>query len=109
MDERERRIGLNEALFREVNERVRGVSREFGDPEGVEFVCECGEASCTRRVRMSLAPYERMRADPALFVVLPGHELPDVETVVEQNEDYAVVRKHQGGPEELAERMHPRG
>jgi len=30
MDERERRIGLNEALFREVNEAVSGINRLEG-------------------------------------------------------------------------------
>ena len=30
MDERQRRIGLNEAVFREANERIEEVNRTFG-------------------------------------------------------------------------------
>ena len=91
---REERIGKNEALFREVNERVRDVNREFGDFPDAEFVCECGDRECTERVRMPLHEYEAVRKSPTYFLVKPGHEIPDVETVVEDHEGYAVVAKH---------------
>jgi hypothetical protein len=42
MDERERRIGLNEALFREVNEAVSDINADFEAPD-FEIVCECGD------------------------------------------------------------------
>jgi hypothetical protein len=32
-DERARRIGLNEAVFREVNERVESLKRDLGVPD----------------------------------------------------------------------------
>ncbi len=109
MDERAKRIGLNEALFREVNERVRSVNADFGSTsDDAQFVCECGDDSCTKQMNVRLGEYERVRSDSALFLVLPGHEAPDVETVVEHADGYNIVRKDPGGPAELAEQTHPR-
>jgi hypothetical protein len=103
MDERARRLGENEILYREVNARVRELSREFGlVSERVEFVCECGRLDCAERLPMTVGEYERVRADPALFAVRPGHEFPEVEYVVEEHEGYQVIRKREGGPAEFA-------
>ena len=109
MDDRERRFGLNEALFREVNERVRSITEGFGEPlEEVQFVCECGDVGCMERVRLPLSEYERVRSRGRLFVIVPGHEEPNVEAVVEKHEGWAVVRKNPGAPSELAEMTDPR-
>jgi hypothetical protein len=51
---------------------------------------------------LTIDDYERIHGDPTQFVVVPGHEEPSVEDVVEQDEEYAVVRKKEGGPAELA-------
>jgi hypothetical protein len=93
MSAREERLGKNEAVFREVNERIRDVSAQ---PAEAEFLCECADASCTAAVGMTLAEYELVRADPLHFLVLPGHELADVEDVVERGEGFTVVRKRDG-------------
>ena len=103
MDERARRIGRNEALYRTVNEQVHGLNTSFaslGDP--MSAVCECGRADCDKRIELSTAAYEAVRQDPTRFVVKPGHEEPDVEAVVEHLETYLVVQKREGGPAELA-------
>jgi hypothetical protein len=42
---------------------------------------------------MSVASYERIRSDPRLFFVLPGHEIPHAEEVIERNDSHLVVRK----------------
>lgn len=97
MGEREDRIARNEALFRSVNERVRelaGSPPTATAPETVPFVCECGIADCAATVQLTIAEYEHVRADPAQFVVTPGHEIPEVEDIVEQHERYDIVRKH---------------
>ena len=95
MDERARRIATNEGRFREINERLRADLRALpDDAEPVEFVCECGRADCAQFVRLTLTEYEAVRAGSLDFAVLPGHESPDVEDVVDSNERYARVRKH---------------
>ena len=43
MDTRAARVGKNEAVFREVNERINDVTRE----DAAEYLCECGNATCT--------------------------------------------------------------
>lgn len=104
MSERTRRIGANEALFRGVNEEIEALSREMAEftSRPMQIVCECGDIECTERVTLAVDDYERIRADPALFFVRPGHELPEVETVVERNEEFFVVRKRPGEPEQVA-------
>src|SRR6185437_1318518 len=80
----ERAIGRNEALFREVNERIREITAGQAVPldEFVIFQCECGRLDCQEQAHLSLAEYEAVRAEPNRFIVLQGHELPEVERVV---------------------------
>ena len=53
MEERERRIGMNEALFREVNERLQELAGGSAHtPEKLDLICECGNASCASRIEM---------------------------------------------------------
>lgn len=109
MDERGRRIGENEVVFREVNERLRELGEGFSlISELAEFVCECARASCTERIRMPLSEYERVRSDPKWFVIVPRHEEPDYERVISENEEYAIVEKLPGGPAGLAIKDDPR-
>lgn len=110
MDQRALRVGTNEALFRTVNEQVESLNRRLlaSTDATMHIVCECGELGCVEQLTVAVAAYERVRADPALFFVKPGHELPDVEDVVEQNAGWAVVRKHPGDPERVAEATDPR-
>ena len=109
MDERERRIGLNEALFREVNERIEDLNRAFGEvTERMSIVCECGSSQCHERIDVPIPEYERVRADPTTFMVLPGHEIPDVEVVVDRTDAYFVVRKEGEEVEQLEAETDPR-
>ena len=108
-DDRERRIGKNEALFREVNERLERVAEAVqATTERLEILCECGDETCTERIEVPLPEYERVRQDSTLFFVCRGHEKPDVENVVEQNNRYSVVRKKDGPAAELARELDPR-
>jgi hypothetical protein len=109
MRDRAERIGLNEALFREVNERVKGINDGFGGLlEEAEFVCECGDDTCAERIRMKLSEYEALRSEPTHFAVKEGHELTDFETVVQHCDAYVVVEKRPGTPAAIAEQTDPR-
>jgi hypothetical protein len=109
---REERLGENEALFREVNERIAGVAEEFLEigarDTPVEFNCECGAADCTEPMSMTLVEYEALRAEPTRFAVVPGHEVPDVERVVDRRPKYLVVEKDDDDAEEVARESDPR-
>jgi hypothetical protein len=91
MTNRKDRIARNEALFREVNERVQEITPSEG---GIDFICECGYEECIERVSLTSDEYERVRSDPVEFFVKPGHEIPDVEEVVEAHDRFLLVRKH---------------
>lgn len=109
MDDRGKRVGRNELVFREVNERLRELGEGFSlVAELADFVCECGNSECAEPVRMPLADYERVRSDPKWFFVVKGHELPEYERVIEENDAYMVVEKLPGGPAGLAIREDPR-
>lgn len=109
MDERGKRVGRNEVLFREVNERLRELGEGFSlVSEQAEFVCECANQSCTERIQMPLQSYEEIRSNPKRFFVRSGHEEPDYEKVVEERDRYLIVEKDPGGPAGLAIREDPR-
>ena len=109
LDERQRRIGRNEAIFREVNERLERLSETVGAPEDtISFLCECGDEGCVERIELTREEYERLRSDPQLFAVVSVHEVADVEAVVEQREGYDVIRKRPGEAAELATELDPR-
>ena len=107
MDARERRMTLNEVLFREVNERVQEKAEDFGRGGAFQYFCECANADCTFRLTLTPAQYESVRADPTQFVVLPLHFTPEVETLVTEHEDYWIVRKT-GEAGDYAEELDPR-
>jgi hypothetical protein len=87
-------MAQNEALFREVNERVEEVAVELGDEEGgYEYFCECANKDCTFRLVLSIDEYESVRRDPKQFVVLPDHFTPEVEELLLESDGYWVVRK----------------
>jgi hypothetical protein len=89
-----RRLAANEALFREVNERLRDVSRTFGrDDEPLDFVCECSDPHCADRVTLTRVEYEDLRSDSTRFVVAKNHAIPEIESVVARAQDHVIVEK----------------
>jgi len=95
-DQRAERIALNESAFRDLNESLEAnVHRGRDEGSYAGFVCECGDGDCESIVQLELSAYEAIRRDSQLFFVVPGHEIEDVEDVVESAAThYRVVRKH---------------
>jgi hypothetical protein len=92
--ERQERIAENEAMFREANERAKAwEERHRLDSEVELYFCECANPECREKVGLGKAEYERVRSDSRHFAIVPGHELPDVETVIERNEGWAIIQK----------------
>jgi hypothetical protein len=110
MSSREERIARNEALFREVNERIKQVHAGTGDPglrDTFAVLCECGDQNCIEEIQVTPQEYEQVRSDPRQFVIVPGHGIPEVEEVVDAGEGFEVARKHVEEAE-IAERTDPR-
>jgi hypothetical protein len=106
VNESERRA-LNEALFRDVNERIAETADAFGAKQ-TDFVCECADPSCTDRVSVTLAEYERVRARPTTFLLAPGHDQPDIERVVSERGRFHVVEKVHAAVRRTVIRLDPR-
>ena len=108
-EERARRVGLNEAIFRQVNEQILGLNQDFGtDGEVMTVICECGDADCTEKLQLRAAEYERVRGDSLLYIIARGHQFPDVERVVAEADGYQVVEKRAGAAAEVSEETDPR-
>jgi hypothetical protein len=89
------KMGRNELLFRQVNERLRELGEGFSVvAERADFVCECADERCMEPIQLTLGDYERVRSDPRWFVVIRGHERPEVEfTAWDIGERILVVQK----------------
>jgi hypothetical protein len=78
---------------RQVNEAIERGTNAAG---AAVFVCECGNLGCNATVKLTIVAYEQVRSGFDRFLVVPGHELPDIETIVERHEDHLVVAKQDG-------------
>jgi hypothetical protein len=86
------RLARNQALFREVNERLEVVTATTVSFR--ECICECSNPGCTKSLAVTTREYEAIRSDPKHFLIARGHEMPEVERVVEANE---LDRREDGG------------
>ena len=108
-EEQARRVGLNESIFRQVNEQIESLNRDFAAEERtMTAVCECANGDCTERLQISISAYEAVRADPRRYVIVSGHATPEFESVVDGGDGYEVVEKTAGPAAELAEETDPR-
>ncbi len=81
-----------QSLFRHVNERIEAITLAAPGSVG-EILCECANLQCAEPIEMALDEYEKVRLVPTHFFVKPGHVVPDIERVVEENGRYVVVEK----------------
>jgi hypothetical protein len=105
--QRDARLAQNEIVFRQLNEQIAHSGPHEPAPEWIDLVCECSDRGCTKRLTMPFAEYEWLRQNPWRFVVLPGHEAPAIENVVELHKPYAIVEKH-GETHQQVEAADPR-
>src|SRR5689334_16797555 len=77
VDARDERCAKNEALLREVNDRIEEVGEQLTVvPDGgqLDFRCECGRPDCEALISLTISEYEHLRSDNDRFAVTPGHE-----------------------------------
>ena len=98
------RAAYNQALMREVNERVEEVAGKAWLPE---FLCECADPECMETLELSLGEYDAIRTSPIRFPIKPGHDYPEFERILEENERYAVVEKF-GEAADVVRKLDPR-
>lgn len=100
LEERKRRIGENEGIFRSVNEQIQPL-----DPDAMTILCECGEMACRDQLVILRDQYARIREEPTMFILRPGHDIAETEEVVVKQQDFWIVRKHPGLPAVIARSM----
>ena len=85
---------LNQGVFREVNERIRGVNPLT--PQQSDFVCECASTDCTEIVTLQVDDYDEIRRVSTHFLVKGDteHVFPETEErIFAKREGYFVVEK----------------
>jgi hypothetical protein len=102
VDARDKRIAKNEAVFRAANRQLEQADKEAGGDGVLEVLCECGRESCSGLISLTAAEYDGIHSQADRFVVVPGHENAEIESVVERRATYFVVDKF-GEAEEIAE------
>lgn len=105
--QREERIARNEAIFRVGNERMAEWEERHEHGGTERYLCECAEPDCTEKVELTHSQYEYVRSNSRWFVVIPGHEVPDVETVVDTHEGWNLIEKAPA-VDDIAEATDPR-
>jgi hypothetical protein len=103
----QRHAAANEAAIRDVNEGIERGQWPGDEDAPIGFRCECARLGCNQLIELTVHEYEEVRSHPRMCVVVPGHELADLETVVAARPGYLIVEKRdQAGS--VAEQADPR-
>jgi hypothetical protein len=89
---RDERVARTEEFFKRVNDTMRN---ELGDGDG-NFLCECGNIACTEKLALNAEDLRLLHSIEGYFAVLPGHQIPEIETLVKENGRYAIVHNNMG-------------
>lgn len=102
----ERRMAENQLFFRKQNENVvnrikshQKTAREEGvedvdiEDSDLQFICECSDNDCTKRIKMKAKEWSTLHSKDDLFIVYPGHVVDSLERVVDKKKGYDVVKK----------------
>jgi hypothetical protein len=92
------RAAAAEINGRRVNEAIERGTQGTGR---AVFVCECGYLGCSATVQLAISEYEAVRSGFERFLIVPGHQIEEIEDVVEHHDGYLVVAKR----DERATRM----
>jgi hypothetical protein len=100
------RAARNEEVFRGVNEQIEDGAEQHAVSALLRFHCECGSASCLDTIEIPPTQYAAIVRERYHFVVIPGHEEPQIEHIVETEPEFLVVEKI-GAAREQIDRDHP--
>jgi hypothetical protein len=97
------RLAKNESLFRAVNERLDQIGEAVPWSKTTDYLCECSDTTCFANIELTNDEYERARSRPTVFILVPSHEKPEIERVVEENERFLLVEKTVAVEETIAQ------
>jgi hypothetical protein len=87
----------NEVIFRSVNKDVATFINDDPELSGEDtalFYCECSKPECLEKIKLTAKEYGELHQSNKHFVILIGHEHPEVEKVIEKTKNYEVVEKY---------------
>lgn len=87
------RAARNEEVFRSVNEQIEQGGELHGVASPMRFHCECDREACFETVELRPDEYRQVVERRYCFVVVPGHDDPQVERLIEEHETHWVVEK----------------
>lgn len=113
----ERRLAENQVIFRKSNEQVQKnleKLRDTAQAEGREsllpevdmplhFFCECSDEKCRQRIILKPSEYKDLHQNTSQFILIPGHNLPELERTLQATDKYIVVEKYKTPPKNTGE------
>lgn len=87
------RAARNQALFRAINDELKGAQSAAGDPDMLRIACECADAACVETLEIDGGRYAEVRHKAKHFIVLADHVYPEIEYVVGEDTRYVIVEK----------------
>lgn len=108
-NESERRQAENEVVFRQANQQIQKNLQKLdksvvadGHPTSLmltediplHFYCECSNENCRERIEITQGQYEALHKNTSQFVVIPGHEVAEIERIIKTEPTYLVVEKY---------------
>lgn len=104
----------NEVVFRRSNFKIQAgikafnkiAREEYEDDLAVnqnnplQFICECADEHCKQRISLTSAAYEDIHSSNRRFIVIKGHEVPEIERIIQAAETYYVVEKKMEPPKQ---------
>lgn len=103
----DQRMAENEVVFRQFNEKAQArveeikrvaieegeeaLSKQYDVP--LPFICECSDENCDKRIDLKPSRYKEIHLQRNSFVLIPGHEVTEIERVVVTQKDYVIVSK----------------
>ena len=97
---RQVKAAQNQLLFRTVNEQIKTLGEKpLTAVEEVDFACECADTACTQTITLSPETFGRIQREQNRFIVIPGHEIDEVEDTLEFCDGYVIVAKRGAGAE----------
>jgi len=82
-----------QSVFRAANERLRTHIERIIYRGARPVFCECSDPGCMELLPLAPEEYRQVR-EAGNFVVLNGHETPEIERVVARHNGYLIVEKY---------------
>ena len=99
----------NQVVFRKSNKQVsetfakfKSIGEQTGDDldANILFFCECSDEKCKQRVEMKQSTYDQLHSNDNRFIILPGHNIPTIERIIQKGNAYLIVEKYSEPPAE---------